>query len=208
MDNLISWYTELPVLLQVFWGCAILSSLVFVVQMILTLVGMDSSDVDVDFDGSDTMDLGGGLSLFTIKNFVGFLVGFGWAGVSFYGMIANRLLLVLAAFAVGCLFVFCFGIFGNIDGDTVCGKFIRHIGKMTFYIYIFHMMVSDRLDVMDIQEWWEDRFTGYREGMFIYQFGYTLLVFTISLCISEIYILAKKCFKRLWEFIIGQTHQS
>ena len=64
--------------MQVFWGCAIVGSAIFVVQMVLTLIGMDSSDMDVDFDGGDTMDLGGGISLFSIKNFVNFIVDFGW----------------------------------------------------------------------------------------------------------------------------------
>ena len=90
---------------QVFWVCALLASAVFVVQLILTLMGMDHSDVDVDFDGSGTMDFGDGLSLFTTKNLVGFFMGFGWAGVCFAGNITNRFLLTLVAVLAGCLFV-------------------------------------------------------------------------------------------------------
>ena len=56
----------LPALEQVFWVCAMISSFFFVIQLLLTLIGMDSSDVSVDFDGPDTMDLGGGVSLFTV----------------------------------------------------------------------------------------------------------------------------------------------
>ncbi len=76
--------------------------------MVLTLIGMDSSDIDVDFDGANTMDLGGGLSLFSIKNFVNLIVGFGWAGVSFYDVIENKILLTIIALAVGVAFVFMF----------------------------------------------------------------------------------------------------
>lgn len=108
MNDIITWYDSMPLLLQVFWGCAIISSAVFAVQMVLTLMGIDSSDMDVDFDGGDTLDLGGGLNLFTIKNLIGFLVGFGWAGVSFYGYIESPVLLTLLAFVVGCLFVAMF----------------------------------------------------------------------------------------------------
>ena len=108
MNDIITWYGSMPLLLQVFWGCALISSLVFAVQMVLTLIGIDSSDIDVDFDGGDTLDLGGGLNLFTIKNLIGFLVGFGWAGVSFYTYIENSILLVLIAFVVGALFVAMF----------------------------------------------------------------------------------------------------
>lgn len=98
----------MPLMLQIFWGCALISSAVFAVQMLLTLIGIDSADTYVDFDGPDTLDLGGGLNLFTIKNLIGFLVGFGWAGVSFYDTIPNPFLLTLLAFVVGCLFVTMF----------------------------------------------------------------------------------------------------
>ncbi|MBR3619747.1 MAG: NfeD family protein [Bacteroidaceae bacterium] len=101
-------YQSMDTWMQVFWGCALIGSLVFIVQMVLTLVGMDSSDMDVDFDGADTMDLGGGISLFSIKNFVNFIVGFGWAGVCFSGAIENRWLLTLMAVLVGVAFVFMF----------------------------------------------------------------------------------------------------
>ncbi|MBQ6749770.1 MAG: NfeD family protein [Bacteroidaceae bacterium] len=94
--------------MQVFWVCAAAGTVIFVVQMVLTLIGMDSSDMDVDFDGADTMDLGGGISLFSIKNFVNFLVGFGWAGVCLGGAIENKWLLCFVAVLVGVAFVLMF----------------------------------------------------------------------------------------------------
>ena len=101
-------YQGLDTWMQVFWGCAVIGSLIFIVQMVLTLMGMDHSDVDVDFDGGDTMDLGGGISLFSIKNFVNFIVGFGWGGVCFSGAIENKWLLTLVAVLVGVAFVLMF----------------------------------------------------------------------------------------------------
>lgn len=94
--------------MQVFWACAVVGSLIFIIQMVLTLIGMDSSDMDVDFDGADTMDLGGGISLFSIKNFVNFIVGFGWGGVCFASLIQNKWLLTLIAILVGAAFVLMF----------------------------------------------------------------------------------------------------
>lgn len=108
MDNIIQWYSSLGTIDQVFWGCAIFSSIVFLIQLILTLIGMDSSDVDVDYDGADTMDLGGGMSLFTIRNFINFLLGFGWSGVVFHPYISNVFILSLASAAIGVLFVLMF----------------------------------------------------------------------------------------------------
>lgn len=107
MDGLMTWFEALDTLQQVFWGCAILGSLVFIVQAILTLVGMDSSDVDFDIPDGDTLDFGG-LSLFSIRNLVNFFVGFGWGGVSFYSTVSNPLLLVLIATVSGVLFVLMF----------------------------------------------------------------------------------------------------
>lgn len=122
MGELFAQYGAMPLLLQIFWGCAVVASLIFLVQMVLTLIGMDSSDMDVDFDGANTMDLGGGLNLFTIKNFIGFLVGFGWAGVCFYNSITSSILLILIAVIVGLLFV---GIFVVIYKQT---KKLEHNG--------------------------------------------------------------------------------
>jgi hypothetical protein len=108
MEELTLWYSSLDTILQVFWGCAIAGSLVFVIQTVLALIGLDHADMSVDVDVSDTLDLGGGLSLFSIRNLVNFILGFGWAGVSFYEAIENKFLLLLVSVAVGVLFVYLF----------------------------------------------------------------------------------------------------
>jgi membrane protein implicated in regulation of membrane protease activity len=114
-ESFSNWYSALEPMMQMFWGCAIVASLVFVVQMILTLIGMDGHDVDTGFDMADfgdtdasTMDTGGGLSLFSIRSLVNFLVGFGWSGVSFHKLIGNNILLVLVSVVVGLVFVWLF----------------------------------------------------------------------------------------------------
>ena len=110
MENLSNIFASLPPTLQLFWGCAILSSIVFLVQAALTLLGLDGdSDFDLDASAStDTMDLGGGLSLFSVRSFVNFFVGFGWAGVSFYNIIPYSGLLYIVAALVGCGFVWLY----------------------------------------------------------------------------------------------------
>lgn len=110
MEDISNWYAALPSILQLFWGCAIVSSFVFLVQAILTLLGMDGdSDFDLDASvSSDTMDLGGGLSLFSVRSFVNFFVGFGWAGIAFYGLIPQTWLLYVIAAIVGCFFVWLY----------------------------------------------------------------------------------------------------
>ncbi len=83
----------------------------FLVQAILTLLGMDHDldmDTDVDLGDGDTMDMGGGLSLFSIRNLINFLVGFGWGGVCFSSVISNTILLSIISILVGLLFVWIF----------------------------------------------------------------------------------------------------
>ena len=46
--------------------------------------------------------------MFSIKNFVNFIVGFGWGGVCFAGIIENKWVLTLIAVVVGVAFVLMF----------------------------------------------------------------------------------------------------
>lgn len=93
---------------KIYWGCALIASTLFVVQFVLTLLGMDHTDIDVDFDGSDTMDLGNGMNIFTMKNLVNFIMGFGWAGVCLKDSISSPFLLIVISVIVGMAFVAMF----------------------------------------------------------------------------------------------------
>ena len=108
---MLNWFTQLDSSMQVFWASAIIGSAVFLVQALLTLIGMDSDlnmDTDIDLGDGDTMDLGGGLSLFSIRNLVNFFVGFGWGGVCFSSVISNKVLLCIVAVLVGAVFVWLY----------------------------------------------------------------------------------------------------
>lgn len=108
MQTYLEMFQAMDTWMQTFWVCAIGGSVIFIVQMVLTMIGMDSTDIDVDYDGADTMDLGGSISLFSIKNFVNFIVGFGWAGVCLADVIENKVILSLVAMLVGIDFVAMF----------------------------------------------------------------------------------------------------
>lgn len=108
MENLINMFNDLDPLMKFMWGCALLATFVFLVQFILTLLGMDHTDIDVDFDGSDTMDLGNGLNIFSMKNLVNFFMGFGWSGVCLRDSIQNTLLLIVVSILIGMSFVAMF----------------------------------------------------------------------------------------------------
>jgi hypothetical protein len=104
---------NLEPLLKTFWYIAIPTSLIFLIQSIMTFFGADSSDgLDTDFDG----DLGTGDSpfqLFSFRNLIHFLLGFSWSGISFFPIISNQILLILVSFVIGILFVYLFFLLMN-----------------------------------------------------------------------------------------------
>ncbi|MBQ9169314.1 MAG: NfeD family protein [Bacteroidaceae bacterium] len=120
MTSFLDWYGALPPYLRAYWTIAIVVSVVFLIQMALTLIGLGDTDAggdmgDLDTGGADmsdgngdTMDTGGAIQLFTIRNTVNFLLGVGWGGVCLSSVIENRLLLAVAALLCGCIMVGAF----------------------------------------------------------------------------------------------------
>lgn len=98
------FFSGMPTLQQGFWYLAFFASLIFIFQTIMTFLGTDASaDLDADFDG-DFHDVEAPFELFSFRNLINFLLGFGWTGVAFYGKF-NDSLLVIMAFVVGMIFV-------------------------------------------------------------------------------------------------------
>ena len=99
---------SLDPLLKTFWFVAIPTTLIFLIQTIMTFIGVDSSDgLHADFDGtSDGADAP--FQLFSLRNLINFLLGFSWTGISFYTTIQNSLTLVFVSLIVGLLFVLLF----------------------------------------------------------------------------------------------------
>ena len=120
IETFYEWYNALPSALQVYWVVALITSMVFLIQMVLTFIGIGDADTDfdlgdgadfggdADFSDGDTLDTGGAMQLFTIRNLINFLLGLGWGGVCLYSVIPNTLLLALVSILVGLLFVYIF----------------------------------------------------------------------------------------------------
>lgn len=89
------------------WYIAIPTSVIFLIQTILTFFGADASDgIDADFDSNlDGTDAP--FQLFSFRNLINFLLGFSWTGISFYKFL-TPLVLVLLSLLVGILFVWIF----------------------------------------------------------------------------------------------------
>ena len=99
------FFENLEPLLKVYWYIAIPVSLIFIVQTIMTFVGMDA-DMDTDFEvnGHDAE----GFQLFSFRNLINFLIGLSWTGIAFYGTITNHLILMAISVVIGMAFVLLF----------------------------------------------------------------------------------------------------
>lgn len=105
IENFTTWFGSMETLLQFYWVCALISSALFLIQMVLMITGMDFSDVDIDLDAPD---VDSGFSLVSIKSLITFFLGLGWAGISFWEHIPNRALLGLVSVLVGVVFMLIF----------------------------------------------------------------------------------------------------
>ena len=102
------FFDGMSTLQQSFWWVAIIASLIFLVQLFFTIIGTDFSDgLHADFNG-DLDAVHGPFQLFSFRNLVNFLMGFGWTGVAFYQSVPNQTLLIILATSVGILFVVIF----------------------------------------------------------------------------------------------------
>lgn len=125
MNDLLLLFQDLPLMMQIFWGCALVSSVFMLIQLVLSIIGMGDFEFDADAASADGLDVSGGMDLFTVKNFTNFFVGFGWAGVSLRNVIVSDAVLILVATIIGLLFVGIFMLifkqFMKIEGSSAVG---------------------------------------------------------------------------------------
>ncbi len=93
--SITGWFTALNQSEQIFWGIALIATALFLIQAVLSLIGLDS-DVEAEFD-----DFDGGFALISLRSIIAFLMFFGWGGVvSLYqGMSVPQTLMI--AFLTG-----------------------------------------------------------------------------------------------------------
>jgi len=131
------WFHDLSGPHQIFWGIALIFSVLFVIQFVVSLFGFDfDSDVDADIDvGEVDVDVEGGYSLdpdfalFSVRSIIAFFTFFGWTGVFLLnsGSSVSRTVTLaslsgLAAMLVVAYMLYLFaklGQSGNIDMDSI-----------------------------------------------------------------------------------------
>ncbi|HEV7782995.1 MAG TPA: hypothetical protein VGO58_17085 [Chitinophagaceae bacterium] len=77
-----SWWQALPSFEKTFWVIALLFSLLFLIQVVLSFTGGDHGDAGGDADATVGSDDGTGHQFFTIKNMIAFFTIFGWTGIA------------------------------------------------------------------------------------------------------------------------------
>lgn len=117
MQDILPWFSALEGADRIYWYVAVFASTIFIVQTLLTFIGIDHFDsgADADMGGADMGDaidghtLGsfGVAQLFSVRTIIYFMLGFGWGGVCF-GSIEAEWLRSLAAVLTGVVFVVAF----------------------------------------------------------------------------------------------------
>tara|TARA_R110001592_G_scaffold76097_7_gene229943 strand:+ start:1390 stop:1962 length:573 start_codon:yes stop_codon:yes gene_type:complete len=78
---MMEWFTELPSFLKTYWIITIVSTFLFLIVLISTVMGTDSDDIG-DVDAEIDADTGASFQFFTVKNLVAFFTIFGWSGIA------------------------------------------------------------------------------------------------------------------------------
>ncbi len=80
------WWSSLNGTQQMFWGISIIFSVLFVIQFVLSLIGLDF-DSETDFEVGSHSDVDADYSLdpsftlFSVRSIIAFFTFFGWTGV-------------------------------------------------------------------------------------------------------------------------------
>ena len=109
---MITWWTSLSTIMQVLWAITLYASLIFVIQTIMTFLGIGGQDFDTDVDGGfdssfndGAFDADPSMSLLTFRNLVNFCLGFGWTAILLNERIKSTGLLIIVSVIVGVLLV-------------------------------------------------------------------------------------------------------
>jgi len=115
------WWNSLSTIEMIFWVTALISSLFFVIVLIMSFLGGDMDAGDMDIDAEIDADTGIGFQFFTLKNLVGFFTIFGWVGLAMLDSGSTTGTAILVA--------------------SICGLIMMSIMAATFFF--LSKMVSD-----------------------------------------------------------------
>jgi len=146
-----SWWAGLSAAMKVLWGVTLSASLIFIIQTILTFLGADADSTgldgaDFDSGGLDMPDgadgeMGGGSNLYTFRNLINFLLGFGWADILLQDTIPANGWRIVVSVAVGVLLValvmYVFSLLGKMQQSGNINVYKSAVGcQGTVYLTI------------------------------------------------------------------------
>ena len=76
------WFAALTLFEKIYWVTALVSSVIFVVLIIMTIIGGDADDMGGDVDAEVDGDSGISFQFLSFKNLMGFFTIFGWSGIA------------------------------------------------------------------------------------------------------------------------------
>jgi len=76
-----TWWDALSTIAKVYWIIAFPSTLLFLIQLVMTFIGGDA-DHDMDHDAQIDADHGMGFHFVTFKNMIAFFTLFAWSGLA------------------------------------------------------------------------------------------------------------------------------
>ena len=95
------WFSNLELFSKVYWGIALIASLVFIFMIIFTFIGAETDGLDTDTDTQIESDTGIGFQFITFKNLVGFFTIFGWSGIACIDSELSKPLTVIISLVCG-----------------------------------------------------------------------------------------------------------
>ncbi len=135
-----SWWLATPFFEKIFWVIAIVFTLLFLIQAILSFAGGDGDAVMGDADVSIDHDAGVGSQFFTIKNLIAFFTVFGWTGIACIKGDMSKGVTIAAALVAGTLMMlmmaFLFRSMSKLkhSGTLQLSNALNKIGETYLYI--------------------------------------------------------------------------
>ncbi|MGE5354743.1 MAG: hypothetical protein ACM3PT_00750 [Deltaproteobacteria bacterium] len=133
----VDWWNSLSTAQQVFWTIAVIFSVLFILQVISSILGLEydtHADINFHVDSQDGhFDVDQGFTLFSVRSIIAFFTFFGWVGVITLSKgldIKYVLIISLIAGLIAMVFV-AFVLFqliklaetGTIDIEEMLGKY-------------------------------------------------------------------------------------
>jgi uncharacterized membrane protein len=121
-----SWWQGLELFDKALWAITIISSALFVIQLLISIAGGDSDDGSAIGSSEEYVgdDSGIGHQFFTIKNLIAFFTMFGWVGIAAYnGGMSKGITVVVAVLAGLAMVVIMIFLLRNVNK-------LKHSGTM------------------------------------------------------------------------------